>query len=120
MAAKGDPEACFNDPNPVACVKSLEDDKISWVPDATPQTLLNLLAFEPKAFIHRIAPTPFLLLIADTDLTAITSEQLATYERAREPKRLHILSHAGHFDPYFGDHFKANMEAQLKFLKEFV
>ncbi|EXL39336.1 hypothetical protein FOCG_18053 [Fusarium oxysporum f. sp. radicis-lycopersici 26381] len=99
-------------------IKALEAEGVPWAPSITPQTLLNLLAFEPQAFIHRIAPTPLLLVSASNDITAPTFAQLKAYASAYEPKRLAILKDAGHFDPYYGEVFEENIKAQLNFLQE--
>jgi hypothetical protein len=116
VAQRGDPSAFINDPNLYPFLKALEKNNIPWAPNVTPQTLLNLLAFEPLAFIHRIAPTPLLLIAADRDNTAGTPGQLKAYASAYEPKKLVLLQNTGHFDPYHGESFEENIQAQLSFL----
>jgi fermentation-respiration switch protein FrsA (DUF1100 family) len=87
-------------------------------PNVTPQTLLDVLAFEPLAFMHRIAPTPLLLVCAENDMCAPTLTQLKAHALAHEPKKLAILKGAGHFDPYHGKVFEENFKEQLVFLKD--
>ncbi|KAL5358854.1 Alpha/Beta hydrolase protein [Aspergillus floccosus] len=117
-AQRRDPGIVIHDENLVPFVKCLEERNLPWNPDVTAQTCLNLIGFEPKAFIHRIAPTPVLMVVADDDLPAQTSHQLSAYAAAREPKRLFILRKSGHFDPYYGDAFQKNIAAQIKFLHQ--
>lgn len=116
IALQGDPSSVMNDPNLHQFLKSLEERNIPWDPNATPQTLLNIVAFEPLAFIHRIAPTPLLFIAADRDAAAGTSLQLKAYAHAWEPKTLVVLRNTGHFDPYHGESFEENVRAQLSFL----
>ncbi|KAL7754694.1 hypothetical protein ACKLNR_015364 [Fusarium oxysporum f. sp. zingiberi] len=97
-----------------------DKDKLPWTPNVTPQTLLDVLAFEPLAFMHRIAPTPLLLVCAENDMCAPTFTQLKAHALAYEPKKLAILKGAGHFDPYHGKVFEENVKEQLIFLKEVI
>lgn len=113
-----DLEIVIHDKNLVPFLKCLEERNLPWNPNVTAQTCLNLIGFEPKAFIHRIAPTPVLVVVADDDVPAQTSHQLSTYAAAREPKQIIILQKSGHFDPYFGEAFEKNIAAQLKFLEQ--
>lgn len=117
-AQRRDPEIVIHDQNLVPFVKCLEERNLPWNPDVTAQTCLNIIGFEPKAFIHRIAPTPLLMVVADDDLPAQTPHQLSAYAAAREPKRIFILPKSGHFDPYHGEAFQKNIAAQLKFLDQ--
>jgi uncharacterized protein len=56
--------------------------------------------FEPVAYIHRIAPTPMLMIITSHDTRVCSDLQLEAYEKAREPKKLVILKGGGHYSPY--------------------
>ncbi|KAJ6780699.1 hypothetical protein PWT90_09069 [Aphanocladium album] len=86
----------------------------NWV---TQQTQLNMLEFEGHAMIHRIAPTPLLMVIPGNDKTVTTSSQLVAFGKAREPKQMLFLENAGHFDVYRGEIFERNIKAQIDFLK---
>jgi hypothetical protein len=55
--------------------------------------------YEPTAFIHRISPTPLLMIVPDRDDLCPTEDQLEAYERALEPKRL-LLFRGGHYAIY--------------------
>jgi predicted acyl esterase len=58
-----------------------------------------LLEYEPGDYIHRIAPTPLLMIATQTDTRCLTDLQLEAFGRAREPKQL-ILLPGGHYDVY--------------------
>jgi hypothetical protein len=57
------------------------------------------LEYEPWSFMHRISPTPLLMIIAANDTRVPTRDQLEAYDRALEPKELLLLDCA-HYDPY--------------------
>lgn len=115
-----DAKTLIHDENLCDFIKALDKDTLPWSPNVTPQTLLNVIAFEPLAFMHRIAPTPLLLVSAENDMCTPTSTQLKAYALAYEPKKLPILKGSGHFDPYHGKVFEENVKRQLVFLKEVI
>lgn len=47
--------------------------------EVTVQSMLNLMSHEPQAFIHRIAPTPFLMVVSENDSSISTPQQLAMF-----------------------------------------
>jgi len=71
----------------------------TYVNSVTLRTLDLRMAYEPGVYIPRIAPTPLLMIIADHDLRCPTDDQLAAFETAREPKKLHMFK-GGHYQPY--------------------
>ncbi|KAE8395652.1 Alpha/Beta hydrolase protein [Aspergillus alliaceus] len=85
----------------------------NWV---TQQTQLHMLKFEAQAMIHRISPTPLLMVIPGNDVTVRTSSQLQAFDKAQEPKELLFLEGAGHFDIYRGEYFERNIAVQIDFL----
>jgi fermentation-respiration switch protein FrsA (DUF1100 family) len=62
--------------------------------------------------VHRISPTPLLMVVADNDVLCPTDITLETYWKARKPKELHMLP-GGHFDA-----FKRNADGQVEFLRK--
>jgi fermentation-respiration switch protein FrsA (DUF1100 family) len=88
-----------------------------WENKVVAQSILKLLVNEPKAFIHRIAPTPFLMVVPDADVSVPTATQLAAFELAGEPKTLHTFQ-GGHYDVYSGPVLEENMKLQIDFLKK--
>ncbi|KAJ5450512.1 uncharacterized protein N7458_006961 [Penicillium daleae] len=91
-----------------------------WSNDITAQTQLHMLGFEGQAMIHRISPTPLLMVIPGNDILVTTASQLAAFGKAREPKEMLYLDEAGHFDIYTGEWFEKNIAKQLEFLKKYV
>jgi fermentation-respiration switch protein FrsA (DUF1100 family) len=89
----------------------------NWV---TQQTQLHMLEFEAQSMIHRIAPTPLLMVVPGNDRTVLTSSQLVAFGKAKSPKQLVFLEGAGHFDVYRGDFFERNIAAQIGFLRSEV
>jgi fermentation-respiration switch protein FrsA (DUF1100 family) len=71
----------------------------SWRNEITLRSVELLREYEPDSYVHRIAPTPLLVLVAENDVLTPTELTLATYQKAREPKKLVILP-GGHFDAY--------------------
>lgn len=86
----------------------------------TEQTQLHMLRFEPQAYMHRIAPTPFLMVIPGDDVTVKTSSQVEAFGKAREPKQMLFLEGAGHFDIYQGEWFERNIGVQVEFLRRYI
>jgi hypothetical protein len=71
----------------------------AWRNEVTLRSFDWLADYDPGAGIHRIAPTPLLLIVAAEDAVTPTDLALAAFERAREPKKL-VLLKGGHFDAY--------------------
>lgn len=71
----------------------------SWRNEITLRSVEMLREYEPGTHVHRIAPKPLLMLVAENDVLTPTELALATYQNAREPKKLVILP-GGHFDAY--------------------
>lgn len=82
----------------------------SWKNEVTLRTVEMLMEYEPGSYVERISPTPLLMVIAAQDHLAVADEAFATYNQAREPKKLVILP-GGHFDAYLGPHFKTASQA---------
>ena len=71
----------------------------SWHNEVTLQSLDMAFQYEPWAFVHRIAPTPLLMIVAENDNLIPTTQALQTYELALEPKKL-IIAPGHHFSAY--------------------
>ncbi len=74
-------------------------DTAQIYPNATTLRSLELMrTYEPISFIKRVAPTPFMMIVADRDTQTPVEGQLEAFELAGHPKRL--VSLAGrHYDP---------------------
>ncbi|KAH8664920.1 Alpha/Beta hydrolase protein [Ilyonectria robusta] len=116
----GTSKAVLRDPEAIAFMDEMKRRGMDWSKTCTVQSLTNAVLHEPIAYIHRISPTPMLMIASNSDVTTQTHLQLQMYEKALEPKTLKILKGVGHFSPYYGETFEINIKAQLDFLKETV
>jgi hypothetical protein len=55
------------------------------------ESMDHLLVWNPVNFIHRLAPSPLLMITGAEDSIHDIGEVLSAFERAREPKRIEIL-----------------------------
>jgi fermentation-respiration switch protein FrsA (DUF1100 family) len=74
------------------------------------------MSYDPTQYIHLIAPTPLLMLIADEDIVTPTPHQRAAFARAREPKSLVVVP-GRHFDPYEGPRHRDYLEPELEWFR---
>ncbi|CAG8074173.1 unnamed protein product [Penicillium salamii] len=118
QALSGKSQAMLNDPNGVRFTKEMDRRGYAYEKTATLQSLIHAVSHEPRAAITRITPRPLLFVIAENDAVIPSDTQLQVFSDASDPKRLHIIKGAGHFDPYFGVPFEENIKVQLEFLKD--
>lgn len=76
-------------------------------------------AHAASAYIHHIAPTPLLMVIADKDELTPTDIAIEAYSRAREPKEIYIFA-GGHYAGYSGEPFEKNTARQIEFWKKYL
>jgi len=88
----------------------------SWRNEITLRSVEMLREYEPDSYVHRIAPTPLLVLVAENDVLTPTELALATYQKAREPKKLVMLP-GGHFDAYVKGFDQSMVPAREWFLE---
>lgn len=64
----------------------------TWRPDITLESVERIIEFNPESVIHQIAPRP-LCMVATTgyDMIHPIEHILEAYDKAREPKKLHLL-----------------------------
>ena len=70
-----------------------------WLNAVTLESLEDYVQYAPTASIELISPTPLLMVVAEADSLIPVDLTKAAYDRAGEPKRLH-LAPCGHFDIY--------------------
>jgi fermentation-respiration switch protein FrsA (DUF1100 family) len=110
-------QAILQDPNSIPFTEEMDRRGLLWEKYAAIQSLLHSVGHEPRVVIKLISPRPLLVLIAENDATIQPQTQEEAFGEALEPKTLHIIRNAGHFDPYYGEAFEESMAVQLKFLK---
>ncbi len=71
----------------------------AWRNEITFSSLERSGEYEPGDGIHRISPTPLLMIVAADDVVTPAEFAFDAYERAREPKQLLVVP-GGHFDIY--------------------
>ena len=64
------------------------------------ETADDILSYKPEAVVHQIAPRPLLIIGAELDYLTGFEECVSLYEKAREPKQLHILPGISHYETY--------------------
>ncbi|RYC88043.1 hypothetical protein BFJ63_vAg9066 [Fusarium oxysporum f. sp. narcissi] len=114
----GASQAVLKDPESIPFIGEMEQRGLDWSKTCTVQSLTYALLHEPLAYIHRISPTPMLMIVADQDVTTQPHLQLEAFNKALEPKKLVVLKGMGHFSPYFGTPFEENVQAQIAYLDE--
>ncbi|CZR61877.1 related to DltD N-terminal domain protein [Phialocephala subalpina] len=117
-AESGRSMAILNSPAAYHFMEDMKKIGGNWKNEVTLQSMFNLMAHEPKSFIHRIAPTPFLMVVADDDETVGTDNQLAMYQLALEPKQIHVVRGYSHFGVYDGPGLEENIKVQIEFLRK--
>lgn len=117
-AASGRSQAILGTVDAFRYMQETENVGGKWKNEVTLQSMFNLMAHEPRRFIHRIAPTPFLMVVPERDETVDTRSQLAMYESALEPKRVHVIRDCGHFGIYAGLGLEENIKVQVEFLRQ--
>ncbi|KAK0637892.1 Polyketide transferase [Lasiodiplodia hormozganensis] len=114
---RGHSRAILHGPGVAEFLETMRADGVGWETKMTMQSVQNLFMFEPQAFIHRVAPTPLLMVLADSDTMVPTVLQLKAYSTAYEPKTIAVLTDCTHFDLYYGEKFEENVAVQLGFLR---
>jgi pimeloyl-ACP methyl ester carboxylesterase len=64
------------------------------------ETADDILSYKPEEVIHKIAPRPVLIIGAELDYLTGFEECVSMYEKACEPKQLHILPGISHYETY--------------------
>lgn len=90
-----------------------------WENKITTMSLFRLMRFEPIRYIHRVAPTPLLMLVGEKD-EGLLSLQLQAFGLAREPKELHILKGGDHFNHYQGEIGAESLRVQIDSLTKYM
>ncbi|KAH7036033.1 Alpha/Beta hydrolase protein [Microdochium trichocladiopsis] len=114
----GTSKAVLADQSTIAFMEEISRRGYTWDRRVTVQSMANTCLFEPLAYVHRIAPTPLFMVVADNDTVTGTHLQLEAFERARQPKKLQLFAGEDHFSMYYGEALERNVTTQIEFLKE--
>jgi hypothetical protein len=110
------PSPIYSAPEAVAFYGQGPARSPAWRNRMTLSSVAMSAEFEPGAHIHRISPTPMLMVVATHDTTTPTDLALAAYERALQPKQL-VLLPGDHFAPYEREFEKASAAALAWFVE---
>jgi uncharacterized protein len=99
VAPDGQPSALPTPESHDFFMKVVAPNASRWENRVTLESMERFLEYNPAANIHRISPTPLLMVVADDDRLTPTDLAIEAYQRAREPKRL-VMFKGGHFDAY--------------------
>ncbi len=91
-----------------------------WSNLLSTRSFINLEKWEPRAYIHRIAPKPLLYGVVEQDKFIPLKAQLECFERAGSPKELVRLEGSEHLDTYSGVVFEENVGRQIEFLRKWL
>jgi pimeloyl-ACP methyl ester carboxylesterase len=70
-----------------------------WENRVTVESVEKFIEYSPAAYLARVSPTPFLMMVAESDVLTPADVAIAAFSRMHEPKKLVILP-GGHFDAY--------------------
>ncbi len=99
VAPEGEPSALPTPDSYEWFMKTGRSIAPNWRNEVSLESMEKFLEYNPAANIHRISPTPLLMVVAGNDTLTPTDLAVTAYERALEPKALVITSGA-HFDAY--------------------
>lgn len=97
--------------------KVFETRASNWRNAVTLRSMEYLLEYAPAFYLPRIAPTPFMMVVALKDSLIPSDMALEAFAAAGEPKKLLALD-CGHFAPYTGDTFQMVSAAQCAWFTE--
>jgi len=97
----------------------LSRDAPDWDNAMTVESLETHITYEPTAPIHRISPTPFMMIVASDDIITPTEASRLAFERAGEPKKLVVVP-GRHFDAYEGPAHEQFATPALEWFKRWL
>lgn len=89
----------------------------SWLNKVTVRSIEDSLDYDPTQYIHLIAPTPLMMIVADDDVITPTALEKEAFSRAKEPKKLVVVP-GGHFEAYQGPKFPAFAQPATEWFKQ--
>jgi uncharacterized protein len=99
VAPEGEPCALPTPESYEWFIRTGENIAPNWRNEVSLESMEKFLEYNPAANIHRISPTPLLMIVAGGDTLTPTDLAIAAYERALQPKSL-VVTGGAHFDAY--------------------
>ena len=84
------------------------------------ETIDYVLSFKPEDYVDLIAPRPVMFIHSEDDHLVSHDESISLYRRAGEPKRLELISKAGHYDVYTAEAFGQVMAFTQEWFSRFL
>lgn len=100
-------------------LKHVQTNAPRWENRVTLESIEKFLEYNPAANIHRIAPTPLLMVVGEDDRLTPTDLAIEAYGRAREPKKL-VVFKGGHFDAYIEPGIKTTAGEATEWFKRWL
>jgi fermentation-respiration switch protein FrsA (DUF1100 family) len=91
----------------------------TWDNRVTLESMEKFLEYNPAANIHRISPTPLLMILADDDRLTPTDLAIEAFQRAREPKKL-VMFRGGHFGAYNEPGLSTTAPAAVEWFRQWL
>ena len=99
VAPEGDPSALPTPDSYEWFIETGQSIAPNWRNEVSLESMEKFLEYNPAANVHRISPTPLLMVVAGNDTLTPTDLAVAAYDRALEPKSL-VITRGAHFDAY--------------------
>jgi len=100
-------------------MKVVQSNAPRWENRVTLESIEKFFEYNPGANIHRISPTPLLMVVAEDDRLTPTDLAIDAFERAREPKKL-VVFKGGHFDAYVEPGLKTTAGEATEWFKRWL
>ncbi len=119
VAPEGQPSALPTPESYDFFLKVVASSAPRWENRVTLESMEKFLEYNPAANIHRISPTPLLMVVAEDDRLTPTDLAIEAYQRAREPKKL-VMFKGGHFNAYQEPGLNITAPAAVDWFKQWL
>ena len=119
VAPEGQPSALPTPESYDFFMKVVASSAPRWENRVTLESMEKFLEYNPAANIHRISPTPLLMVVAEDDRLTPTDLAIEAYQRAREPKKL-VMFRGGHFNAYQEPGLNTTAPAAVDWFKQWL
>jgi len=119
VAPEGQPSALPTPESNDFFMKVVATSAPRWENRVTLESMEKFLEYNPAANIHRISPTPLLMVVAQEDRLTPTDLAIEAFQRAREPKKL-VMFNGGHFNAYQEPGLNTTAPAAVEWFKQWL